>query len=296
MGSTETKELPEFDLLWDYNKPAETEVKFLELLTLAKSCNNLSYYLQLLTQIARTQSLQAKFTEAHKILDEVESSLETTPIKLVEIRYLLERGRTFNSAKQAEKARPLFIKAWESALESAEENYAIDAAHMMGIITSSEEQLIWNEKAISLARKSENPKAKKWLGSLNNNVAWTYHDKKEYQKALEYFTENVQWHEERKTGQGLIIAKWSVARTLRSLNKIDDALEIHLNLLKEIEEKKLEQDGYIFEELGECYLLKNENSEAKKYFASAYKLLSQDIWLKQDEPDRLERLNKLGSN
>jgi tetratricopeptide (TPR) repeat protein len=295
MENIETNSLPEFDKLWDYSKPGETETKFREILNQVKKSDNPSYYLQLLTQIGRAQGLQAKFEDAHKTLHEVEANLNEA-LKLVEIRYLLERGRVFNSSRQADKARPLFIKAWELALECGEESYAIDAAHMMGIIEPPDEQLIWNEKAIDIARKSEDPKAKKWLGSLNNNVAWTYHDKKEYEKALEYFTENVKWHEERKTGQGLIIAKWSVARTFRSLNKINEAIGIHLNLLKEIKEKNLPQDGYIFEELGECYLLKEDSNEARKYFANAYEILSHDIWLKANEAERLERLKTLSEN
>jgi hypothetical protein len=53
-------------------------------------------------------------------------------------------------------------------------------------------------------------------------------------------------------------------------------------------------DGYVQEELGECLLSLGREAEAKAHFAAAYGNLSRDEWLKRDEPDRLERLRRLG--
>jgi tetratricopeptide (TPR) repeat protein len=85
-----------------------------------------------------------------------------------------------------------------------------------------------------------------------------------------------------------------VARCLRSLEKYDEALDIQNELLQEFEEKQIEQDGYVFEELAELYLIKNNRYEAKKYFKLAYEYLSKDEWLKANEPERIKRLRKLG--
>lgn len=293
MGQTNSIKNFNFDELWDYNNPATTELKFREILPLVKDSNNQSAYLQLLTQIARTLGLQMKFEEAHKLLDEVEPVL-SDGLYLAKIRYLLERGRTFRSSKQLEKSRDYFLKAYELAVKYDEDNYAIDAAHMLGIIEPFKEAQEWNELAMNLAEKTKDEKAKKWAGPLYNNTAWNYHDNKEYGKALEVFRKNVEWYTNKKSGQKLIIAKWSVARTLRSLDKINEAVEMQLSLLKEIEEKKLEQDGYIYEELGELFLIKDNSAEAKKYFNLAYDLLSKDIWLAENEKERLERIKMLG--
>src|ERR1051325_153220 len=97
--------LPDFDKLWDYAHPEETEKKFRELLPRAEKSGDKSYYAQLLTQIARTYSLRGKFAEAHATLDQVEAML-TDDLKLARVRYFLERGRTFNSSQQAAKALP----------------------------------------------------------------------------------------------------------------------------------------------------------------------------------------------
>lgn len=288
----------EFDKLWNYNKPEETADKFRELLPKIKASGEKSAYLQLLTQLARTQSLQLKFDESHKILDEIEPEL-TDDLKLAKIRYLLERGRTFNSSKQKEKAKELFLQAYNIGKDSNGqefEYYTVDAAHMMGIAESPDEGIKWNETGIELAENSKDERTKGWLGAFYNNTGWTYHDEKNYEKALSLFEKNVKWNSERNNDQKLITAKWSVGRALRSLGRIDEALKIHDALLKEIEEKKLESDGYIFEELGECNLIKGDNEKSKKNFAIAYEMLSKDKWLAEYEKERLERMKHLSIN
>ncbi len=285
--------MKDFDKLWDYNDPAGTETKFRNLLQETKNSGDIPAYLQLQTQIARTLGLQMKFDEAHSLLDEVENNL-TEDSGAEKVRYLLERGRVYNSSGQKEKSRDLFLKAYELSKQTGEDNYAVDAAHMMAIIESHDEALKWNETAMKDAENSEDPAARGWLGSLYNNIGWTYFDMKDFDKALKTFEKCRQWHEENKKGYGLAIAKWSVAKTLRMLSKTDEAMEMQLMLLKDIEEGKAEADGYVFEELMECCLAKNEKEKAKEYAGKAYDLLSQDIWLQKNEKDRLTRLKETG--
>src|SRR5262245_41296279 len=99
----------DFEKLWDYDDPAASEQRFRELLPQIPA--GTPSYFELLTQIARAQGLQGDFDAAHQTLDTVERALSGTDGR-VHIRYLLERGRTFNSAGQPEKARPLFLAAW----------------------------------------------------------------------------------------------------------------------------------------------------------------------------------------
>ena len=289
----EAKPLPDFDTLWDYSNPEQTEKKFRELLPLAKESSNMSYYAQLLTQIARTEGLQRKFEDAHKTLDTVKSLL-TDELTVAKIRYLLERGRVYNSSKHPDKAKPLFLEAWEFATKNNEDYYAIDAIHMLQIVEPPDKQLEWANKAIEMAEKSKDKRAKKWLGSLYNNTGWTYHDLGQYDKALEMFEKALKWQEEKNNEKGIFIAKWCVARAYRSLERIDKALEIQRELEKEIIEKGLDTDGYVYEELGECLLLLKKDKEARKYFKIAYDMLSKDKWLQANQPERLKRLKELG--
>lgn len=283
----------DFDQLWNYNQPAETEKRFRELLTEAETSGDKSYHAQLLTQIARTQGLQRHFDSAHKTLDAVQVML-TDDLTTARIRYLLERGRVFNSSQKRDQARPLFLQAWELAQSVGEDGYAVDAAHMIAIVESApDQQLEWNLKALKLAESSNQPDAQKWLGSLYNNIGWTYHDSGEYEKALEIFQKALQWREQKGDAQTIFIARWCIGRTLRSLGRLDEALNIQRELLKEIE-AGAPSDGYVYEELGELLLLKND-PEAPRYFQLAYHQLAGDAWFAANEPARLERLKTLGN-
>ena len=279
----------DFDSLWDYSKPDETERKFREVLTELSQDDPFS--LELLTQIARAQGLQHKFDEAHRTLDLVEKKLSNGPSR-AKVRYLLERGRAYNSSGLADQARPLFEQSEEMGTQLSEDFYAVDAIHMLAIIADPPQSLSLNLRAITLAESSEREKARNWLGSLYNNTGWSYHDLGDYESALEMFQKAEAWHGSKGRVNEGRTARWTVARTLRSMNRVAEALSHQIELEKEFETAG-EEDGYVFEEIGECLLLLNRSEEASPYFARAYTLLSQDTWLAEKEPQRLERLNKL---
>lgn len=283
--------LTEIDSLWNYNDPASSEIKFKNYISKAEESGNNDYLCQLLTQVARSQALQMKFDEAHKTLDTVLEKLDDTTTT-ARIRYLLERGRTFNSSNVKDNARIFFLEAYNLAEANNEDYYKVDAAHMMGIVEKGNESLKWNETAIKAAEISDSEKTKAWLGSLLNNTGWTYHDMGDYNKAMELFIKCREWHEKRKTGKGYEIARWTVARTHRSLGDFNKALELQMDLKKELEEKN-SGDGYVYEEIGENLLALGRKDESKPYFKKAYDTLSKDIWLAENEKERLERLKTL---
>lgn len=281
--------LPDFDSLWDYHHPEETERRFREILPLAANGGDRSYHAQLLTQIARCLGLQRRFDEAHRLLDDVQQEL-TEDVSLARIRYLLERGRVFNSSKQPDAARPLFLQAWESACAAGEDGFAVDAAHMLGIVETGDQQLEWNLKALALAENSPQPRAQRWLGSLYNNIGWTYHSAGQYEKSLEIFAKALRWREEKDAhSRETRIARWCVARALRSIGRLEVALAMQRALL--IENEKLnEPDGFVYEEIAECLLAQDRVEEARQYFALAYQELAKDPSFSEDEPARWERL------
>ncbi|MCH7870128.1 MAG: hypothetical protein IID33_00350 [Planctomycetes bacterium] len=286
-------ELPEIDSLWDFNDPAGTEAKLRDVLPAARESRIAPYLAQLLTQIARSEGLQRRFDDAHATLDEADG-LIGDGMTVARVRSLLERGRVFNSNKQPGKARPLFLAAWESASSSGEDFYAVDAAHMLGIVDQGDDSLAWNEKAIALAERSNNEKANGWLGSLYNNTGWTYHEMSRFADALHFHEKNLAWHEQHEKTDKARVAKWCIARTLRSLNRVEEALARQRGLLNEHEALGT-SDGYVHEELGECLLHLERAAEAAPHFARSFELLSADPWLTANESERLERLKKLGS-
>lgn len=278
-----------FDHLWDYNQPAAIEARFRELLP--SLANDPARYAELLTQIARAQGLQRQFDEAHATLDGVEAQLADLPVR-VRIRYLLERGRVYRSAGKVDAARPFFREAWEVAQPAGEDNYAIDAAHMLAIIEPPAEQRRWHQLALALTERTTDPEAKKWAGALYNNLGWSYFEEGDYSAALDCFTKALAAREAQGKAGPIHIARWSIAKTLRMLGRVDEALTIQEALAAT--QAFGEPDGYVYEELGECYLAQHEASRAAPYFAQAYTLLSQDSWLVANESARLARLQRLG--
>ena len=289
---TQEQALTDFDALWNYDDPAATEAAFRPFLTSAEQGSG--YHVELLTQIARTQGLQRRFDDAHATLDEAEKLLASGQAgERARVRYLLERGRVFNSSKQKERAVPLFAEAWEAAQAAGEDFYAVDAAHMLGIAAPPEQQTEWNLKAIALAEQSSQARAKNWLGSLYNNLGWTLHDQGHHAEALALFEKGLVFRRERGQAAETRIAQWTVGRALRSLGRVEEALAIQRDLLAE-HELNGGKGGYVFEELAECLTLLGQPDEAQAFFAQAYAELSQDPWLVEAEPERLARLKELG--
>ena len=279
--------LPDFDALWDYDRPDYTETKFREILLQFPEDD--PAFLELLTQIARAQGLQGKFKHAHRTLDQVKRRLEETPSR-PGVRYLLERGRAYNSSGKPKVARQLFEQAFDLAQTLNEDFYAVDALHMLAIVASPGQSLAVNLKAMQLAASSQDERARGWLGSLYNNTGWAYHEMGDYTSALEIFQKAEQWRRSKGEAKEIRIAAWCVGRTLRSLGQTEEALSIQMALRQELESAG-ESDGYVFEEIAECMIALDRQDEARPHFLQAYEYLIHEL---QQEPDRLARLKELG--
>jgi tetratricopeptide (TPR) repeat protein len=208
---------------------------------------------------------------------------------------LLERGRALNSAKRVEAAKRFFVEAWELARELGEDGLAVDAAHMVAIAQSRDPDaaLEWNLRAIELAQSSPDESARRWLGSLYNNTGWTYFDRGEYERAHTLFERGVEFRREQGKLVPLLIARWAVARTLRALGRVEQALAEQQRLAAEYEANAKPANGFVYEELAECTLALG-NPGHEQLFRRAFELLSQDASFREAEPERLERLRQLG--
>ena len=284
--------LPDFDTLWDYSQPEESEARFRELLPAARASGDREYHLQLLTQIARAQGLAKRIEAAHATLDHVRDAMTAT-LPIVKVRYQLERGRCCRDSGELEKARGCFLEAWELAQRERLDPYAVDAAHMMGIIERpASEAMAWNLRAVEYAKSSGDPTARRWLASLLNNIGWTYHAMGEYTAALAIFEEALELRRGQGNPASIRIARWCVAKMLRLLGRSAEALPEQESLLGECERAR-QPDGYVQEELAECLLALGRKKEAAAHFARAYELLSRDASFPSDEVARLQRLKSL---
>jgi tetratricopeptide (TPR) repeat protein len=213
---------------------------------------------------------------------------------LPRVRFLLERGRTHNSSNHPEQARPLFEEAWQLASRHGFDSHAIDAAHMIAIVEPDpNRQLEWNLRALDLAEKSHDERARRWRASLYNNIGWTYFDQSKFNEAMNVFQRAVSLRAAQNQPRELRIARYCVAKTLRMQGKIDEAIEIDRQIIDEAD-RAGEPDGYFVEELAECLLASGKANEARPHFRRAYEVLSKDAWLAANEPQRLARAKELG--
>jgi tetratricopeptide (TPR) repeat protein len=262
--------------LWDYNKPELSEQRFRSALPNASDDDTLI----LQTQIARTYGIRRNFSQAQQILTDIEPQIQSASVE-AKARYYLELGRTYSSATHPpesqttevrELARSAYMHAFELAQDGKLDHLAIDALHMMTLVdTAPEDQIEWNRKAVALMQSSSHQDAKKWEGALHNNTGYALHLLGRYEDALLEFNLALSAYERDGNPQTIRVAHWMIAWTLRSLDRLNEAIEIQLRLEKECDEAG-EPDPYVYEELEILYRALN-NVEQADFYATRRKSL-----------------------
>lgn len=277
----------DIDAYWEYDNPAASEQRFRAALGGGRERD-----LELQTQIARTYGLRKQFDEAHRILDAVQPALATSSPR-VRARYLLERGRTLRSSGDKAASQPVFAQAFDVAKGAGEIGLAVDAAHMLALVTPLDEATRWTETGVTLARTSDDPKARAMLPALLNNHAWNLQDAGRFSEALPVFIDaETAWRATGRQPQGRI-ATWSVARCLRSLGRYEDAL-VRQRALEAEWSASGASDGYVFEEIAENLDALGRTAEARPYYARAAQELGKDPSFGRDHPERFKRLVERG--
>ncbi len=280
----------DIDALWYNVRPDEAEKQLRQTISEAKQVGDQFTANEALTQLARAQGLQGRLDEAQTTLDQVRDVLSDQPPSL-SLRYSLERGRLWQAAGDRKKAWRWFHGAYVQATQQQHDFFAIDAMHMLATV-DERSALDWHHKAINTAEKSRDPRSQYWLGMLYNNLGWIFYDRKDYPQALEYLQRAQAWHEARKTGKPLLLARWSVAKLHRVMGQSETALTIQLALEKAWRQTG-EEDGYVYEEIGENMLALGKDQEARHYFNRAFLVLAKDQWLVKNQAERLRRMFQL---
>ena len=186
----------ELDGQWNYDKPADSEQRFRA--ELAKWPQDDPRSLEIATQIARAQGLQRKFADAHATLDAVETQLDGMPAH-VRVRYLLERGRAFNSSGAPERAVPLFAEALSLAGLCGRfvlrDRRGAHAGHRR---TRRADRLDWNLKALAMAEKAADARSKRWLRARSTTTSATpIQERGDFATALVYYRKALPAYEAR---------------------------------------------------------------------------------------------------
>jgi tetratricopeptide (TPR) repeat protein len=238
--------------------------------------------------VARALGLQGRFDEADALLDTIATDPAGAPAHpVVGVRRDLERGRLRNSAGDPAAARPLFRSALRQAEESGLDFLAADAAHMLAIADPDGAER-WTRRGLAVVQRSDDPRCARWAGSLHNNLGWSRHDAGDHAAALAEFQAALAAYRAGGTDEQVRVARWTVARCLRSLGRLDEALAIQTELASG------PSDGYVDEEIGELLLALGRGGDAVPHFAAAARRLGADGWLAEHEPGRIERLRRLG--
>jgi tetratricopeptide (TPR) repeat protein len=255
--------------LWDYSKPELSEQRFREALASASADDALI----LQTQIARTYGLRSQFSQAQAVLAGIEPQILSASTR-ARVHYYLEMGRTHASAAHSpesqtpdvkELARSAYLRAFELARDARLDRLAIDALHMMTFVdTAGEEQIEWNRRALEYMQASSQPEAKKWEGSLRNNMGYALHSLGHYEQALQEFELALAVRQRDGNAQSIRIAWWMIAWTLRTMSRLDEALAIQLRLESECDAAG-EPDPYVYEELEHLYRALEDTEQAEIY-------------------------------
>jgi tetratricopeptide (TPR) repeat protein len=275
------------DELWDFGNPSASAERFSE--RLAANTDGALAAAELRTQFARALGLQGRFDEADGVLDEVSKfgdEVRPTP-PILGARLALERGRVLNSSGSPTQAVAEFELALELANVAGDDFLAADAAHMLAI-ADREHADDWTRRGLEIVDGSSGVRTLRWAGSLHNNLGWSLHDSSRYDEALEQFNAALEAYRSAGTPEQGRIARWAVARCLRSLKRYDEAIAIQTDL------SAGPSDGYVDEELGELLLATGRTAESVPHFAVAAEALGADEWLAEHEPERIARLRELG--
>jgi tetratricopeptide (TPR) repeat protein len=222
--------------LWDFDDPAGSEQRFRAAADLAEGTDRLV----LLTQVARALGLQERYDEGHALLDQLAVTDDE-----VAARVSIERGRLLRSAGDPDAARLHFEAAEQHATGDA---LRIDALHMAALVAPPEERLAVNERALAIARASDEPDARAWDASLLNNIGMVHADAGDWSAALAAFEQALAARRRLGGAADVRVARWMVAWAMRHLGRTAEALAEQEALRAELDAIGA-TDPYVDEEL-----------------------------------------------
>jgi tetratricopeptide (TPR) repeat protein len=188
---------------WDFSDPAASQLAFRRRAETAPDEVTAAIWR---TQEARSLGLLEEFDDAEGLLVLVQSTLrapsERADQEHLQARISIERGRILNSRGHPALALEHFDEAFEHAQRAGTEGLAVDALHMRaiaeGALGGPEKSRPWNERALAMAEASTDPDARRWRGSLLNNLGWDHLDAGDAGGALALFEAALA--ERRRTG------------------------------------------------------------------------------------------------
>jgi tetratricopeptide (TPR) repeat protein len=239
--------------LWDFGDPVASEQRLRAAAEAAGAAAREPDRLVALTQVARALGLQARYADAHGMLDRVLADLSRQDLaddaaSAVSARVELERGRLLRSAEE-HGAAERFTEATTLARQAGDVPLEVDALHMRALAELDPGSAVrLNREALRVARASADPAARRWEASLLNNLGCALVDAGRPDEALAVFEEAVEQRVRRGERRETQVGRWMVAWTLRLLGRSEEALAAQRVLKAELVADGVE-DPYVDEEI-----------------------------------------------
>ncbi len=248
----------------DYEKALQ---EYQQVADLARKEFNRSVETEALSQMARMNLLLERKEEGREWLEKAaDRASDSDPMGWS--RFLGVKGRFEWKDNDLVKARETFDRMYVFCNTNALYARAVDAAHMIAIVSEKpEDQIEWGKLGIEAAEKTDN---EKWLGPLWNNLAGTYYDVKDFESALECYLKAREYHWRFSSEVAKLYADYHVGMTYRLLGKFDEAgkwLRPVLAWAERIENHSA--IGQACEDLGEIAAARGDKTEALNLFKRA---------------------------
>jgi tetratricopeptide (TPR) repeat protein len=281
------------DSLFRSNSYDDARAVYLQAMEKAKSQNDQSALVETYAMIARTYLTTDKKEEGRPWIEKA-AAIASADKPLGWSRYLGVKGRFEWKDNNLEQATATFKQMYDYCREHELYERAVDAAHMIALTGTAEQQIEWGLKGI---REAETGNIIGWLGPLWNNLAATYEDQHRYQDALEAYRKAREYHWRYGNEKNKLIADWAIGHIERLLGNLDTAAQWLRPVLAWCERiDEIEFTGLTQRELGEIESARGNNRAALDYFQNAaIKLKEADMpnWDSSGYAELLQKIDNL---
>ncbi len=213
--------LKEGDVLFGQHQ-YETATKVYErAVAVAEKDGNASALVEALSMAARGYLIRDE-KEAGRPFIERAAKLATAKQPEGWSRFLGVRGRFEWKDDHKPKAAKTFEAMYAYCLAHEQWSRAVDAAHMVAIVGTHEQQIEWGKKGIEAAGKGG---MEGWLGPLWNNLGNTYDELNRPKEALAAWLKARYYHWKVGTEKRKLVADWAVGLGYRKVGELEKAIQ-----------------------------------------------------------------------
>ncbi|HET7855527.1 MAG TPA: tetratricopeptide repeat protein [Gaiellaceae bacterium] len=184
---------------------------------------------EVLTQLARVESVRGRLDFAHSLLDEASSLAGDDDV--AQARLLLECGRVLRRSDGDATALPVLEQAYHAALAAGQHFMAADAAHSCALVG---DMVAWTNRGLGVAERFD--AARYWRGTLLMNLGDWQWERGEYEASRKSFEASLEARRrEARNPQLTEYARYGLARALRGLGRPAEAIPLLEEAVKWVE-------------------------------------------------------------